>query len=218
MKLKRKTMFIIIAVVVVMAIGSAVAYAWWTASATVENNQISTADAGLTYGGSGAPIIATNLIPQATLAADPADDPAANLTGYRVSYFWVRNTGDAPLHFYGWLDGGTGDYGALGSVVWVKITIAPTVANGSPWDPTGSLSAVGGPYLVYRGPINALYGKAGGMDKLTTIGHQPLAAGQFAFYKVVTWLDGPTCTNDSQNKSMTASLQFEGVSPESVTP
>ena len=40
---------------------------------------------------------------------------------------------------------------------------------------------------------------------------QPLAAGQSAYYKVVTWLDGPSCNDDSKHKSMKCTLKFEGV-------
>jgi len=206
-KLLKKRYFIPLLVVVVMAIAATTAYAWWTTTVTSDPNNITTGGAALAVGGE-TPISAANLIPQGTLSADPNDGVPA---GYKTSYFYVHNTGDTPLDFVGWLDDGTGDYALLGSQVWVKITIAP-VSPPSPWDPTGSLSSVGGPYLVYRGPIGQLYGKSAGSVYLTTLNpHTPLAAGQYAFYRVVTWLDGPTSNNDSMHKSMSCTLKFESV-------
>lgn len=203
-KLLRKKVLITLVAVGVMAIAATAAYAWWTATASSGPNDISTAGAALTYGGE-LPVSAIGLVPRATLDDDPN---SAVPVGYKVSYFFVTNNGETPLHFVGWLDNMSGDDTVLGAVVHVKITIAPT---GSPWDITGSLSASGGPYLVYNGRIDALYGKTAGSLLLTTIGHSPLAAGQSAYYKVVTWLDGPTCNDDSQNKSMKCTLKFEGV-------
>jgi len=202
-KLRAKRYFIPLLVVAVMAITATAAYAWWTITATSGPNNISTAQPALTYGGE-LPVSATGLVPQAPLDNAPNSAVPA---GYKVSYFFVTNNGDTPLHFVGWLDNMTGDDTVLGAVIHIKITIAPT---DSPWIITGSLSEPG-PYLVYNGRIDALYGKTAGSLLLTTIGHLPLAAGQSAYYKVVTWLNGPTCNNDSQHKSMTCALQFEGV-------
>jgi len=209
-KLLKKKVLIPLAVAAVMAFAATAAYAWWTSTVSSGSNDITTGPgAGLTYGGD-LPVSATDLLPQETLNNDPR---LAVPPGYKVSYFYVQNTGNTPLHFVGWLDDGTGDVATLGAVVHVKITIAPTQAEGSPWDPTGSLSATGGPWPVYNGRIDQLYGKDLGSEKLTTVGHEPLAAGQYAFYKVVTWLDGPTCNDDSKAKSMTCSLKFEGLHP-----
>jgi hypothetical protein len=207
-KVLKKRYFIPLLVVAIMAIAATAAYAWWTTTVTSEPNNISTGAAALTVGGQ-TPINAANLIPQATLDLT-ADSPVPE--GYKTNYFYVQNTGDTPLDFVGWLDGGTDDATLLANQVWVKITIAPTVAHGSPWDPTGSLSSVGGPYLVYRGPIGDLYGKTAGSTHLTTLNpHTPLAAGQYAFYRVVTWLDGPSCDNNSMHKKMSCTLKFESV-------
>ena len=205
-KLLKKKYFIPLLVVAVVAISATVAYAWWTTTVSSGPNTISTGDESLLLGGS-LPITAAGLVPQAQLD----NDPNSSVAGYQTSFFYVQNTGTNPVDFVGWLDNGTGDYGVLGSQVWVKITIAPTLAQGSPWDPTGSLSynPVHGPYLVYEGPIGNLYGQAYGSQYLTTLNpHTPLAAGQYAFYRVVTWLDGPSSDNSSKNKTMTATLNF----------
>ena len=207
-KLLRKRVLIPLVVVAVMAIAATAAYAWWTANATSGNNTISTGSSALTYGGS-LPINAIGLVPQATLDSSPTTPVPS---GYQTSFFYVHNSGTTPLDFVAWLDNGTGDTAILGTQVYVKITIAPTVASGSPWDPAGSLSAAGGPYLVYMGPIVNLYGQASGSQYLTTLNpHTPLAAGQYAYYRVVTWLDGPSSDNSSMNKSMTCSLEFKSV-------
>jgi predicted ribosomally synthesized peptide with SipW-like signal peptide len=209
-RLRNRRIWIPLVVIAVMAIAATAAYAWWTASATTDPNTISTGESSLEYGGS-LPVNATNLVPQPTLdSTDVNDVPGA---GYKTSFFWVHNNGDTAMHFEGWLDSVTGNSAILGSQVFVKITIAPTTAQGSPWDPTGSLSAAGGPYLVYQGPINALFGYASGSTLLTTVGHAPLDPGQYARYRVVTWLDGPTSTPESMNKSMSCVLKFQSVTP-----
>ena len=200
-KLLTKRVLIPLAVVISMAICASAAYAWWTANVTSGANHISTAKAVLTYGGD-LPISADGLVPQAA----PTGDVAAG-GAYKVSFFYVDNSGTTPLNFVGWLDNGIGDVDILGAQVYVKITVAPT---DSPWAVAGTLSDPG-PWLVYQGPINALYGQAAGATHLNTTDHAtPLHVGQRAIYKVVTWLDGANSNNDSQNKSMTCTLKFEG--------
>jgi hypothetical protein len=213
LQVKKKTLIIIVAIIAVAAIFSAGAYAWWTLqNATIPGNEITTGQMGLTAGGS-VPISAADLIPQAR----PPAGPDGSSAGYTTNYFYVTNTGDTPLMFYGFL-GNVTDPG-IGNVVWAKITVAPT---DSPWgDPTGTLSAAGGPYISYEGPINALYGEVGGKQFLSSRywaggmwNPTPLAAGQQAWYKVVLWLDGQTCDDFSQDKTITCDLTFKGTQPE----
>jgi predicted ribosomally synthesized peptide with SipW-like signal peptide len=213
-KVKKKTLLIIIVVIAIAAISAAGAYAWWTSTdTTVSGNQITTGQMGLTAGGD-VPLSAAKLVPQARPPAGPDGDS----TGFKTSYFYVTNTGDTPLMFYGYIPASWYDEG-IGNVVWAKITIAPT---DSPWGaPTGTLSALGGPYIVYEGPINALVGEAAGKAELSSRyyansawHHTPLAKGQQAWYKVVLWLDGATCDNGSQGKTLQCDLTFKGMQEE----
>lgn len=198
-KLLKKKYFIALLVVAVMAIAATGAYAAWTITATSDVQTVETGSGTLAiYGG---PINVSGLVPHHA--------PATELTGsvpnaYDVTYFMVQNTGDIELQLDGALVSGGGDYALLGPQVYVKVTIAPA---GSPWNVAGTLSADPGPWPVYQGPIDALYGPNA---FLTTSGHEALAAGQAAIWKVVTWLDYDACDNTSMGKSMTCSLQFTG--------
>ena len=134
-KLLKKKYFIPLLVVAVMAISATVAYAWWTTTVNSGPNTISTGDESLLLGGS-LPMTAAGLVPQNQLD----NDPNSSVAGYQTGFFYVQNTGTNPVDFVGWLGDGTGDYGVSDRRSGVKITIAPTLAQGSPWDRTGSLS------------------------------------------------------------------------------
>lgn len=203
-KLLKKKYFVPLLVVLVMAIAATSAYAWWTTTAQSDPNTVTAGNSALELGGQ-LPIDVSKLIPAAPIA--DGHDQTVPAGPYRVSYFWVHNNGDQPLPFVGWLDNGTGYYDLLGSQVFAKILIAPT---DSPYDVAGSLSSEAGhPWQVYNGPINALYGKAAGSLHLTTANHADLQPGQYAVYKVITWLNGPTCNNDSKGKTMGFTINFE---------
>jgi hypothetical protein len=207
-KILRKKYFVPLLVVAVMAIAATAAYAWWTTNAQSDPNTVATGTSGLELGGQ-LPINVSKLIPAQPLLDN--DDQTVPAGAYKVSYFWVHNTGDEPLPFIGWLDNGTGDYALLGSQVYVKILIAPT---DSPYNVAGSLSSEAGhAWKVYYGPIDALYGKTAGGSHLTTDGHADLQPGQYAVYKVITWLNGPTCDNSSKDKTMGFTVNFESPIP-----
>ena len=207
-KLFKKRIIIPVLVVVVMAVAASVAYAWWTTDTSIDGNEVTTGSMGMSSGSS--PIVAKDLIPQLA--------PGTDLSKYHVSYFWFKNTSPStPMMAYGYLDNVVDPTGIQGKVM-VQITIAPT---DSPWgDPTGTLSAAGGPYPVYTGSVDGIMGTTNGKATLATRfwtgtawQHTLLAPGQEAWYKVVVWLDS-SADNSYQNGSFKADLKFNGMQEE----
>jgi len=201
----KKKLFVLVAILVV-AIGVGVAYAWWTADGGISGNTVTTG--GMSLATSDTAINATGLVPQNA----PGDEAAA---GYYAKFIWVQNTGSVDEMFYAWLDNASGD-GVLLDAVKCAIWLAPTDAPGD-WALTGSLGQPG-PWPVYTGTLRGLYGEDVGKWQLKTVspGHTatPLHPGQYAIYKIVVWLDGPSAGPDTMNKSLSVDLKFKAFQSE----
>ena len=163
--MKHKKLIVVLAVVLVMAIGAAVAYAWWSDTWTSDTNSLTTGSVDLEAGG--LPITATGLVPQGVPAMDAADGAYA-----AVKYFYVRNDSTIPLMFYGYLSDGDDPAGLQNYVnirIWLlgSSTTVPGYWTGYPgWTDTFQ-PAPGGPFLSYGGLLTQPLGVGpGGGDQL----------------------------------------------------
>lgn len=207
-----KKLIIVAIVAVSLAVSAAVAYAWWTSSSSIPDNNIGTGTAGITV--EGLPLNFANLQP----TNDP--DPTADIADQDYpaqTFVRVTNTEDTPLMFYGFLTGATGDVGYTNKI-WVRIWVAPT-DPASPYGPGSFQNNGGNPYLSYSGTLYDLIsgGQAFGKANLASryMGpsgwvHTPLMPGDQAVYKIGCWLDS-SANDDYQDKHVNFSWNFAGV-------
>lgn len=207
-----KKLVIVAIIVASLAISATVAFAWWTGSSSIADNNIGTGMAGITV--EGLPLNFADLQPMndpdPTADVDAQDYPAE-------TFVRVTNTEDTPLMFYGFLSGATGDVGYMNKVN-VRIWVAP-IDGHSPYG-TGDFQNNGGnPYLSYEGTLYDLIsgGQTFGMANLasrfwtgTAWVHTPLMPGSQAVYKIGCWLDA-SANDDYQGKHVNFSWDFAGV-------
>jgi predicted ribosomally synthesized peptide with SipW-like signal peptide len=222
--MKHKKLIIAIAVIAVMAIGAAVAYAWWSDTVSAPGNSVSTGNVSLeTFG---LPIVADGLVPQ----LDPAMD--ANDSKYAaVQYFWVKNGSSIPLMFYGWLSGGNDPSNInpyVNARIWLLGSSTPTpVSWWTGLDPSWVDTfqpAAGGPFLSYGGPLSGLWaGEPDGINHLSSrywTGSSwvrtPIGSGEYGVYRIAVWLDS-SAPDSTQNSTVGFTINFTGMQDEAWT-
>lgn len=214
--MKHKKLLIVLAVVIVMAVAAAVAYAWWSNTASLSGNTIETGtltmEIGSRYGG---PISVSGLKPSyppdfdSVSVIDPAlnGQDAAAEEGFPQAFFWIRNANDFPVMFYAWL-GVTAETAGIRDKIMCRIWLNPvdwTPVDGANWWKPGET------YMVYQGPLSNIDDAQGGRDNLRTwtpiaIEPDPIPAGKVGVYKVVFWLDGPTSGPETMDVDVTVDL------------
>lgn len=215
--MKHKKLIVVLAVVLVMAIGAAVAYAWWSSTATTYGNSVATGN--VTLESDGGSIVASGLVPQVA-PAEEADDAAYGA----VSYIWVHNASSTPLMFYGWLNDGAGDT-IINPYVRVRIwllgaTTAPAWWTNYPAGWTDTFQSPG-PFLSFDGTLEQLWsGQAGGINYLSSrwwdgaAWHRTLInPDEYGTYRVAIWLDS-SAPNETQNKTVDFSVNWTGMQEE----
>ena len=136
-----KKLVIVAIIVASLAISATVAFAWWTGSSSIADNNIGTGMAGITV--EGLPLNFADLQPMND--PDPTADVDAQDYPRRPSS--VSRTRRTRPVFYGFLSGATGDVGYMNKVN-VRIWVAP-IDGHSPYG-TGDFQNNGGnPYLSY---------------------------------------------------------------------
>ncbi len=204
--MRKKTLIIIIVVVAIAAIAAAGAFAWWSNTATLPDNTISTGGIHLSAG-----------------------DSAMNFTGFmpgsapQTQWMWVRNDGSQNIMMYAYVRVQDGWDPAVLNYVNANITLAPSGWPGSPTDLANSLGGTAGggtgDYPVYSGVVADLLGAANGKLYLRTITpdgttQTPMTPGQYALYKVVLSLDQNT-PNSFQDQTVKCDIVFVGGQVES---
>ena len=206
-KLLKKRYFVPLLVVAVMAIAATAAYAWWTTSTSIADNEVTTGRCG----------------PELRIHADQRrqPDPAgrSERRSHRLSPGWLQDQ----------LLLGP-EHRARDPVDGLRLTSAtsydPTESRARSWSRSPSLRP------TRRGTRNRLALLGAGARTSCTAARSasssarrrrpsryltrstrthPLAAGQYAFYRVVSWLDGPADNNDSHATRRCCTLKFESV-------
>ena len=219
-RLLKKRVLIPLAVVVVVAIGASVAYAWLSADASVANNSVTAAAVG-NFVLQGGPINATGLIPAKDpdpneVTGHPTVDP--NVTYPSSTFFALNNNTGFSMLFYGWLSDGGGS--TLDPAdVGVRIFLDPPVGvQGNPFGPgTFNATSTNG-YVVFQGHLSDLWGgQSYGQYYLSSSSGPnftgvltPINQGEWATYRVCLWLDGNVAGNDAAGKTLTCTLNFHG--------
>jgi hypothetical protein len=242
---KKLIVFAIVAIVAAVVAGIAFAW-WTSADPAVGGNTVATGEAGaLTTSGLPLTVSGLVPIADPS-AGDLQSDALTAADGASVSYFYVENSGKGPLMFYGSLSDGSITYvdpsgpnntaylSDLINNVQVRISLVSTAANNPvgwvlPDSWAASFNTAGGPYTVYNGTLATLWngGTTAGLEYLSSRGHSgnpapngwidtPIAVGQYAVYRVVTWLDG-AAGNDTQNNAVSFTLHFTGMQPAAWT-
>ena len=218
--MKHKKLVIVLAVLVVMAVAAAVAYAWWSATVSVPGNTVTTGQVSLET--EGLPIVASGLVPQLDPALDAADDKYG-----AVQYFWVKNGSTTPLMFYGWLSDGT-DANNIRSSVRARIWLLGTAAAPGYWTgyPDGWVGTFnpGGPYATFDGTVAQLWsGAPAGRNYLSSRypigsswGRTPINPGEYGVYRIAVWLDS-NAPNSTQNSVLGFTINFTGMQEEAWT-
>jgi predicted ribosomally synthesized peptide with SipW-like signal peptide len=213
--MKHKKLFVIVAVLV-LAIGAAVAYAWWSTTETSEGNTVATGQVSLHLGGQ-LPINATGLAPQ-----NAPEDPEAEDSAYGcVRYLFVGNTSSMTLMFYGWLDGGVDEDG-IREDINVRIWLLgerdiPGYWSGCPATWVSTFQSPG-PWLSFEGTLDDLWNnRAAGIEYLSSRTPSgtptPIDPKEYGVYRVALWLDSDA-DDDTQNKSLSFNINFTGVQEE----
>jgi hypothetical protein len=213
--LKSKKMLVLIGLIIVGVLAvTGVAIAWFTTSASLGGNSVSTATMRIQVNGSDNNAFAVSgLAPRVApgLGAWNTEDPSAEST-YPSKFFFVYNNGDMPEMFYAWL--ALNDPAGISDKVMLRIWLDP---SDYPGGPQPSYWKTPDTYLVYQGPLNAIASAAGGQTYLRTITpanvKEELPVGTYATYKVVFWLDG-SAGNTYMGQTLWATLNIQAGQPD----
>jgi hypothetical protein len=220
-RMKHKKLIVIVAVVAVMGIAATAAYAWFVASASVNDNHVATATAGNfnLYGG---PVSATGLIP----AKDPSPGEVTGTptkypdTVYPAStYFALDNAASYSMLFFGYLSTPTGNLDP--SLVGIRIYLNPPAS--APGYPGGwglgtfnTTSPTG--WVVFQGHLSDIVGESNGRWYLSSSSGPnftdvltPINPGERAIYRLGLWLDGNVANNtNASSRYLDCDFTFSG--------
>lgn len=182
-----------IALVGALAWGALGTGAWFTDTAALEGNVVTTGNMDLSAGSANADSIVNQ-----PMGFDNLEPGAGYVT---VGYFWTRNDGDYDMKWRGYLNlsGNTG----LTEYIQVRCVLNPT---SGPWD---SLVNFGPPdsEVFTNVPLSALQ-VAGNSHILMKDPDWPFTPGAFAFYELQAKLLS-TAPNAMQEKTLTADLVLD---------
>ena len=211
---KKRLFFIAIVVAAVLLAGGA-ALAWWTVQASIDENVINAGSLAFSTGAKDGKIVLEHMVP----ATGPTSPEA------RTTYFYLKNTGNVDLMFYGYLDP-TGGTTGFANYIHVKVTLGPAPwSAGYPagWDsPTWhdlDWSARPDGWAVYEGPLADILGSVAGKAKLSSrhgtgsSNWDIFHPGDLAVYKAVFWLDQNT-PDSFQGANFLCNLRFWGTQVE----
>jgi predicted ribosomally synthesized peptide with SipW-like signal peptide len=213
--MKHKKLIVVLAVVVVMAVGASVAYAWWSNTQSLPNNSIKTGSLAVEVGSrDGGPINVSGLRPSnppafayvhPTIPTLNQQDAVAE-TGFPQAFFWVHNTSDIEAMFYAYLSV-TAESAGIRDKIMCRVWLNPV-----DWTPVDSANwwKPGQNFMVYQGPLSGIDSAQGGRDNLRTwtpdIKPDPIPAGKWGVYKIVFWLDGPSSGPETMGVTLKVDL------------